>query len=269
MHNPLQPPTPMPTDDLQFTTSVDPSFQQNVQVPSHPPTLNPNAIQMQPDAAVPGENEETYLQQLWVKSRHPYPCIFHVLFKGLAIGVYLLGGAFENGTNFITVTVFCILLLAADFWVVKNITGRLLVGLRWWAQVEGEDGSETRWIFEAAPADQYTPNKFDSTWFWTALYVTPLIWSGFFFIGLLKWHFGWLITVCFAIASSSANVYGYWHCSNDQKAKFQQMVATGTNYGANVAIKNNVFGKMAGFATRIGGMASTPQQGQPQQSTFV
>ena len=26
---------------------------------------------------------------------------------------------------------FSILLLAADFWVVKNVTGRLLVGLRW------------------------------------------------------------------------------------------------------------------------------------------
>ena len=39
------------------------------------------------------------------------------------------------------------LLLAADFWTVKNITGRLLVGLRWWNKVN-EDGS-TEWIFES------------------------------------------------------------------------------------------------------------------------
>ncbi len=256
----LQPP-PVLTDDLQFTTSVDQSIQQNVQIPSHPPTLN--------QVAAPVDEEESYITKLWKNSGHPIPCIFHVIFKVAAILVYLLGGVFQNGTNFITVTVFCILLLAADFWVVKNITGRLLVGLRWWAQVEGEQGTETRWIFEAAPADRYTPNTFDSTWFWTALYVTPLVWGGFFFTGLLKWNFGWLITVSFAIASSGANVYGYWHCSNDQKAKFQQMVSQGAEYGTGAAIRHNVFGKMAGFASRLGGLNPTAQQGQQQQSTYV
>lgn len=40
-----------------------------------------------------------------------------------------------------------VLLLAADFWTVKNITGRLLVGLRWWNKVN-EDGS-SEWVFES------------------------------------------------------------------------------------------------------------------------
>ena len=40
-----------------------------------------------------------------------------------------------------------VLLLAADFWTVKNVTGRLLVGLRWWNKVN-EDGS-TEWVFES------------------------------------------------------------------------------------------------------------------------
>ena len=39
------------------------------------------------------------------------------------------------------------LLLAADFWTVKNITGRLLVGLRWWNKVN-EDGT-SEWVFES------------------------------------------------------------------------------------------------------------------------
>lgn len=259
-------PYPQTSNDLQFATSVDPSIQQNVQVPSHPPTLNPNMIQ--PDPAASGESEETVMDKLWKNSGHPVPCIFHVAFKVLAIFVYLLGGLVQQATNFISVTVICILLLAADFWVVKNITGRLLVGLRWWAQVEGEDGTETRWIYEAAPPDQYTANKFDSTWFWGSLYVTPIIWGGFFFSGLLQWHFGWLITVTFGVASSGANVYGYWNCSNDQKAKFQQMVAQGAQYGAGAAIRNNVFGKMTSLANRFGGV-SDQGQGQPQQSTFV
>ena len=41
-----------------------------------------------------------------------------------------------------------ILLGAFDFWTVKNISGRFLVGLRWWNEVQ-EDGSE-KWIFESA-----------------------------------------------------------------------------------------------------------------------
>ena len=36
---------------------------------------------------------------------------------------------------------------AMDFWVVKNITGRKLVGLRWWNMIK-EDGTE-EWIYES------------------------------------------------------------------------------------------------------------------------
>ena len=250
--------------DLQFATSVDTSIQQNVSVPSQPPTLNATAT----NQGIPAAEEETVIARFFKNSGHPGLCILHVIFKALAVVVYLFGGLFEHGTNFITVTVVCILLLACDFWVVKNITGRLLVGLRWWAQVEGEDGTETRWIFEAAPADSAPPNKFDSTWFWGVLYVTPVVWGAFFFIGLLKWNFGWLITVAFAIALSVANVYGYWQCSKDQKAKFQQMVQRGAQYGAGAAIRNNIFGKMAGFASKFGGTAGQ-SQGQPQETVFV
>ena len=41
-----------------------------------------------------------------------------------------------------------ILLGAADFWFTKNVTGRLLVGLRWWNQIKKETNQEV-WIFES------------------------------------------------------------------------------------------------------------------------
>jgi len=44
--------------------------------------------------------------------------------------------------------VLSVLLLSADFWVVKNVSGRRLVGLRWWSNV-AEDG-ETKWVFEVS-----------------------------------------------------------------------------------------------------------------------
>jgi hypothetical protein len=40
-----------------------------------------------------------------------------------------------------------ILLGAMDFWVTKNISGRILVGLRWWNEVK-DDGSEV-WVYES------------------------------------------------------------------------------------------------------------------------
>ena len=38
-------------------------------------------------------------------------------------------------------------LSAMDFWTVKNITGRILVNLRWWSEVD-PTGRE-KWVFES------------------------------------------------------------------------------------------------------------------------
>eukprot|EP01084_Bolivina_argentea_P311988 540101_1 len=76
---------------------------------------------------------------------HPKAAFFTVLFKGLAVGTYVFGSWFSD--NFILIFVFTILCLACDFWTVKNVTGRLLVGLRWWNEVKDDGSSE--WKFEA------------------------------------------------------------------------------------------------------------------------
>lgn len=49
--------------------------------------------------------------------------------------------------SFITSFVFVILLLSADFWMVKNITGRILVGLRWWNYIDEE--GKSIWVYES------------------------------------------------------------------------------------------------------------------------
>lgn len=61
--------------------------------------------------------------------RHPLAVFFHLIFRILSIVTYLLCGLFNIG--FIVSFVIIIILLSVDFWTVKNITGRLLVGLRW------------------------------------------------------------------------------------------------------------------------------------------
>lgn len=241
----------MASHDLQFAVS-----QNGVSDPSalhDPPTMPVTPVE---------QGGGNFLGETLKQSAHPTVCIFHLVFKGLALFFYIFGGWFSgngkggnSGANFITVTVVCILLLAADFWVVKNITGRLLVGLRWWNKVEGD---KTTWVFESAQDRQV--NKFDSSIFWTVLYATPAIWAGLMVIGILKFNLRWLIVVFTALSLSSANVYGYYKCSSDQKAKFQQMVAQGAQAGAMTVMRGNMLSWLSG--------ASATQHPQ-QTNTYV
>jgi hypothetical protein len=215
--------------DLQFSIEGEPE-----------PNWEGNMTSSMPPSAASSSSVVAALQN----SSHPVACVFHCLFKLLAILLYIFGGWFSgdghggvSGSHFITVTVICILLLAADFWVVKNITGRLLVGLRWWNQVDGET---TKWIFESK--NESAKNKFDQSVFWTVLYVTPLIWSVLFLWGLLKFQLGWLLTVCMGGSLSVANVYGYYKCSSDQKAKFTQMIQQGSPSGSAQQFVRHVVG---------------------------
>ena len=76
---------------------------------------------------------------------HPTALLFLLLFRTGALVTYMFGWLFTS--NFILSFVVIILLLAFDFWTVKNVSGRLLVGLRWWNEIK-EDGSN-EWIFES------------------------------------------------------------------------------------------------------------------------
>jgi len=68
-------------------------------------------------------------QDIALGLKHPVAAGFHLLFKTLAILIYLFGGLFSS--NFVNIFVVCVLMLAFDFWTVKNVSGRLMVGLRW------------------------------------------------------------------------------------------------------------------------------------------
>lgn len=76
--------------------------------------------------------------------RHPVAILFHFLFRTAAIVMFIFSSLFFS--SFITVFVCMIILLSMDFWTVKNITGRLMVGLRWWNHVD-EDG-KSNWVYE-------------------------------------------------------------------------------------------------------------------------
>lgn len=81
------------------------------------------------------------------EARNPWASFFHLLFKFSAILFYFFCTWFTE--DFVMSFIVCLLLLAVDFWVVKNISGRLLVGMRWSNEIK-EDGSN-EWKFECIP----------------------------------------------------------------------------------------------------------------------
>ena len=102
---------------------------------------------------------------------HPVPAFFHVVFKAGAIGAYMFGSLFSS--SFVNIFILCVLLLAFDFWTVKNVTGRLMVGLRWNSVVE-EDGS-TSWKFEAQE-EGLSSTSLDIAVFWVGLFTPGVVW---------------------------------------------------------------------------------------------
>lgn len=79
--------------------------------------------------------------------------------------------------NFVLIFIITILLLAGDFYYLKNIAGRRLVGLRWWNEVNTASG-DSHWVFESSDPNERVVNKTDSRFFWMALYVQPVCWAG-------------------------------------------------------------------------------------------
>ena len=87
---------------------------------------------------------------------------------------YLLCGWFSD--SFIGSFVAIILLLSMDFWTVKNITGRIMTGLRWWNYVDDETGQSV-WRFEAAKQDENLKfSKAEIQIFWAGLIAFPVVW---------------------------------------------------------------------------------------------
>jgi hypothetical protein len=168
------------------------------------------------------------------QSKHPGAVFFHLFFKVLVLFLYVFGSWFTD--NFIFIFVICIILLAFDFWTVKNISGRLLVGLRWWSHVK-DDGSN-EWTFESLE-DMAEISAWDSRIFWWGMYLTPLAWTFYFVVGLLRLKFEYLPIVIAAIMLSMANIIGYMKCSNSASTKMQSLVENGMKGAAIGALAEN------------------------------
>lgn len=131
------------------------------------------------------------------KPRANFSCIASLL-------VYLLGLQLLS-SSFVMIFIITILLLAVDFYYLKNIAGRRLVGLRWWNEVDTNTG-DGRWVFESADPETREQNATDKRFFWMALYLQPVLWVILAIFALIGLKFIWLTLVGKCYSCSSANL---------------------------------------------------------------
>lgn len=147
------------------------------------------------------------------ESSHPLATVFYICLRVAPLFVYFFGSLITK--NSVLVFIVVSLLLAADFWNVKNISGRLLVGLRWWNETSS-DGQST-WVFETADPQRYI-NPIDSRCFWLFLYGVPAAWCVFGFLALLKLQFIWLLEVALALVLVLTNTFAFSRCDKFSRA---------------------------------------------------
>lgn len=173
-------------------------------------------MEQQQSTMPPFTEQPNIVQTILAESSHPTALIFHLLFRTAALASYLFLWIIV-GDAFILNFVLTVLLLAADFWTVKNVSGRLLVGLRWWTEPKA-DGT-TAWIFESKPPNTFRANPIDSRLFWWSLYLYPAVWVLLGVVAVLRLEFPWLIVVGMAVMLNGTNLVGYTKCDKDARKK--------------------------------------------------
>lgn len=164
----------------------------------------------------------------WRLSSHPITLLSFLAFRIASPLVYILGMWFTD--NFVMIFIVTIVLLAADFYYLKNIAGRRLVGLRWWNEVDTSTG-DGRWVFESADPDTRQISATDKRFFWLSLYVQPAIWIALAIVAIIKFEFIWLTLVVIALVLTITNTLAFSRCD-----KFSQA----TNFAGNALYSGGI-----------------------------
>jgi len=97
------------------------------------------------------------------------------------------------------------------------VSGRRLVGLRYWNQVD-EDG-ESYWVFESRDPSR-PANAIDSRMFWIALYTFPILWFGLLIISFIKLNLSFVPINILALVFNITNAVGFTYADRDAKQKW-------------------------------------------------
>ena len=148
------------------------------------------------------------------KSSQPKIALITVSIKLLALFFFLFLNIFTSNEALVMIVV--ILLDAADFWYTKNISGRILVGLRWWNNYN-QNTQENVWVFESK--NEIKESNIDRKTFWFSLYGFAAIWLILFVWECILFNFIWAFLCLISLAIAATNVYGFFRCSKIQQEK--------------------------------------------------
>eukprot|EP01015_Nassula_variabilis_P027852 TRINITY_DN5758_c0_g1_i2.p1 TRINITY_DN5758_c0_g1~~TRINITY_DN5758_c0_g1_i2.p1 ORF type:complete len:249 (-),score=39.32 TRINITY_DN5758_c0_g1_i2:153-899(-) len=226
-------------NSIQDMKGANPSKQKNQYVP--PPNDGPQdqAVNIQSG----GQDDQAAVHNFdFTKAAHPWACFFHFFFKVVSGVSYLFGGFFKDS---VTVFILVVIFQAFDFWTVKNVTGRLLVGLRWWNHI-GEDGKE-EWLFESYD-HQIKVHPIDKHIFWWCQMISCCYWAAIFFLNVITFSIYWGIDSLIAFGLTGANLYGYYKCNREHQNKVEGLMR---DVGFNI-MKNAVTGGAGGVGKVFG-----------------
>jgi hypothetical protein len=169
------------------------------------------------------------------QSAHPCVITWDLILKIAPIALYIVASFLPNS---LIIRLSCITILAAiDFWFTKNISGRVLVGLRW-GRVVHEDGEE-EFIYETK-RNELKNNPVDSKFFWGLLAVSFVIWLVFLFFNILALTN--LMIILIPVSLLGCNLYSFYKCSKVQQDNVKNFVnkqkQKATNEAVNYGINN-------------------------------
>ncbi|ODV80421.1 Golgi apparatus membrane protein TVP23 [Suhomyces tanzawaensis NRRL Y-17324] len=227
--------------DTEPVNHIEPDVPHSRDQTSHPT----GTIASDPNTST---NAQTWAERL-KESSHPVALLFYMFFRIAPIVIYIFGNFFlgfvVHKNKFVLHFIILILLVSADFWTLKNVAGRLLVGLRWWNEtnvIEGRAGEfENVWVFESLSPDRVV-NPIDSKVFWALLYAQPVAWAVLGFLAVLKFEFLYLLLVVMAVSLSVTNAMAFTKCDKFGKAN---NIASGLLSGAT----STVFSRFNPFAS--------------------
>ncbi|KAI0053284.1 DUF846-domain-containing protein [Auriscalpium vulgare] len=191
--------------------------------PSAPANNSRSPALLQPTPAALASTPADAEAGAYLRHASSAPLFVLFFFRVAAITTYILCGFFTD--NYVVSTVIVVVLLAMDFWNCRNVSGRTLVGLRFWNQVD--DDGESYWVFESRDPSR-PANPIDSRMFWIALYVFPALWLVLLVVSFLKFNLSFVPIVILALVFNFTNVIGFTYADRDAKQRWAANVASST-----------------------------------------
>lgn len=160
----------------------------------------------------PNQEKGNKFTNFYKKSAHPGVALTTVVLKIAAIISFICLDWFTSNQAIVMIIV--IILTAMDFWYTKNISGRILVGLRWWNIYNAETKQE-KWSFESK--NEIKESTVDRSTFWTSLYGFTGAWLILSIWELIRFNFIWFSLCLISLSITGVNLYGFFRCSKMQQ----------------------------------------------------